>query len=414
VTVSRTVVPGDWYGVLGDRVIVLLPPAAKARVAGLWETVDEGAGFDEVLDALISDGLRGLPSFVLVSGEGHDVKVVIRGPGEAELDTANGPVTVSGSADTTWVEQNVSGVSALRVRVADGEGAPYTVGSGLVRVASVQHPATAASERAAEPEAEPLAEPVSEPVAAAVAVPVEPPAPVGPPEPSEHRARILPPDPQLEQERAAEAAAAEAAAGAAAPALPTEPLVATPPVAPIPGAPVPIPVSGPPGGVPFDPLTSPDLAVRPGDPPPPDHRDDTGDTQAGGFDTGQVADEAPAAPTTRPVARLIFSSGEVVDVDRAVVIGRAPDHGRFDEEQTRLVTVPSPHQEISSTHLEIRPGTGADHGSAVATDLGSTNGTVVAQPGLPAEDLRPGIAVQLSPGATIDLGEGVTIQVTRA
>jgi hypothetical protein len=405
VTVSRTVVPGDWYGVLGDRVIVLLPPAAKARVAGLWETVDEGAGFDEVLDALISDGLRGLPSFVLVSGEGHDVKVVIRGPGEAELDTTDGPVTVSGSADTTWVEQNVSGVSALRVRVADGDGAPYTVGSGLVRVASVQHPATAGSE------------PVAEPDAAAVAVPVQPPAPVGPaPEPPEHRARILPPDPQLEQERAAEAAAAEAAAAeAAAPASapPTEPLVATPPVAPIPGAPVPIPVSGPPSGVPFDPLTSPDLAVRPGS-RPPDHRDDTGDTQAGGFDAGQVADEAPAAPTTRPVARLIFSSGEVVDVDRAVVIGRAPDHGRFDDDQTRLVTVPSPHQEISSTHLEIRPGTGADHGSAVATDLGSTNGTVVAQPGLPAEDLRPGIAVQLSPGATIDLGEGVTIQVTRA
>jgi FHA domain len=114
------------------------------------------------------------------------------------------------------------------------------------------------------------------------------------------------------------------------------------------------------------------------------------------------------------VARLLFSSGEVVDVDRVVVVGRAPDAGRIGgEEQIRLVTVPSPHQEISSTHLEIRPGTGADHGSAVVTDLGSTNGTVVVQPGLPAEDLRAGIGVQLVPGSTIDLGEGVTIQVTR-
>ena len=114
------------------------------------------------------------------------------------------------------------------------------------------------------------------------------------------------------------------------------------------------------------------------------------------------------------VVRLIFSSGEVVDVDRAIVVGRAPDAGRVGgEEQVRLVTVPSPHQEISSTHLEIRPGSGGDHGSAVVTDLGSTNGTVVVQPGLPAEDLRPGVDVQLSPGATIDLGEGVTIQVTR-
>ena len=44
-------------------------------------------------------------------------------------------------------------------------------------------------------------------------------------------------------------------------------------------------------------------------------------------------------------------------VDRAVVIGRAPEARRFnDTEQPRLVTVPSPHLEISSTHIEVRPG----------------------------------------------------------
>jgi pSer/pThr/pTyr-binding forkhead associated (FHA) protein len=140
--------------------------------------------------------------------------------------------------------------------------------------------------------------------------------------------------------------------------------------------------------------------------------DDSGDTQAGGFVPSHAAHDEPAPPTTRPVARLIFSSGEVVEVDRPVVVGRSPEARRYGDDEARLVAVPSPHQEISSTHLEIRPGSGADHGSAVATDLGSTNGTVVAQPGLPAEDLQPGIAVSLVPGAIIDLGEGVTIQVT--
>jgi pSer/pThr/pTyr-binding forkhead associated (FHA) protein len=150
----------------------------------------------------------------------------------------------------------------------------------------------------------------------------------------------------------------------------------------------------------FDPLTSPELAVP----------RDTLEPQA----PEPVSDPGEPAPdgSPQPVARLVFSSGDVVDVDRAIVVGRAPEHGRFGgEAQTRLVTVPSPHQEISSTHLEIRPGTGADQGSAVVTDLGSTNGTVVAVPGSPAADLRPGIAVRLAPGATIDLGEGVTIQV---
>lgn len=124
----------------------------------------------------------------------------------------------------------------------------------------------------------------------------------------------------------------------------------------------------------------------------------------------------PQAPsiTASPVARLVVSHGEEVEVDRVVLVGRAPEARRFTStEQPRLVTVPSPQQEISSTHLEVRPGSGADHGSAVVTDLGSTNGTVLVQPGLPPESLQPGIAVQLIPGAIIDLGDGVSIQVVR-
>jgi hypothetical protein len=302
VTGSRFVVPGSWYGVLGNDIAVLLPPAAKPRVARLWERVDEGAGFDEVLDALISDGLRELPGFVLVSSEGSDVRIVIRGAGRAELATSGGPVTVSGAPDTTWVEQSVTGVSALRIHVADGDGPAYPFGNGLVRVAGVEQPAAAPT----------------------------------------------PPDPP-------------------------------PVVTPDPGDP-------PSGAVEPDQLT-PVPESPPSSAPPPD--------------------------PVRPVARLVFSTGQMVDVDRSVLIGRAPDSHRLGGDgRSRMVTVSSPHQEISSTHLEIRPGEGPDLGAPVVTDLGSTNGTVVVQPGLPAEDLRPGAAVQLLPGAIVDLGEGVTIRVT--
>jgi hypothetical protein len=126
-----------------------------------------------------------------------------------------------------------------------------------------------------------------------------------------------------------------------------------------------------------------------------------------------LASPPPPSVVARPVAKLVFSSGQIAEVDRTVLVGRAPEARRFNaQEQPKLLTVPSPNQEISSTHLEVRPGAGADHGSAVVTDLGSTNGTVLVQPGLPPEDLRPGIAVQLIPGAILDLGDGVTIQVT--
>jgi hypothetical protein len=145
-------------------------------------------------------------------------------------------------------------------------------------------------------------------------------------------------------------------------------------------------------------------------PPPVEH---DGLTQGGATEEPPAGTPTPPPDVVRPVARLVFSSGDDVEVDRAVLVGRAPEARRFTTgDQPKLVAVPSPAQEISSTHLEIRPGAGADHGSAVVTDLGSTNGTVVVQPGLPPEDLQPGIAVQLVPGAIIDLGDGVTIQVT--
>ena len=79
----RSYRPGDWFGIVGERAVVILPPTEKSRVAALWELVDGGAGFDVTLDALISGGLRELPGFVLVStGEG-ETKVVLRGPARA-------------------------------------------------------------------------------------------------------------------------------------------------------------------------------------------------------------------------------------------------------------------------------------------------------------------------------------------
>jgi hypothetical protein len=183
-----------------------------------------------------------------------------------------------------------------------------------------------------------------------------------------------------------------------------------------PGPPPPPPAApGLPDPVPSDPELP--TASMPA-PQPDDDLDHDGLTMAGAWqpppaEPPGIPGQPPAPDVTVPVARLVISNGDVVDVDRAIVIGRAPEARRFNEtEQPRLVTVPSPHLEISSTHIEVRPGSGADHGSAVVTDLGSTNGTVLVQPGLGPEDLSAGVGVQLMPGALIDIGDGVTIQVT--
>ena len=136
--------PRDWFGVFGPGAAVVLPPSEKARVAALWELVDDGAGFDEVLDALISDGLRDLPGFVLVSEVDGETKVVIRGAARAHFATPAEVVLVEGAGATTWVERTLRGVSRVRIEVADEtDEADLVIGAGLVRLATVGAPRSA-------------------------------------------------------------------------------------------------------------------------------------------------------------------------------------------------------------------------------------------------------------------------------
>ena len=169
-----------------------------------------------------------------------------------------------------------------------------------------------------------------------------------------------------------------------------------------------------------EPTPTPEPAPEPEPTPEPEPDTHDGQTSVGSPpddfvrpQMGIPGQELAPPVVAHPVAKLIFSTGELIDVDRVILVGRAPEAHRFaSSDQPRLVTVASPQHEISSTHLEIRPGAGADHGMAVVTDMGSTNGTVLVQPGLPPEDLQAGIAVSLIPGAILDLGDGVTIQTT--
>ena len=107
-----------------------------------------------------------------------------------------------------------------------------------------------------------------------------------------------------------------------------------------------------------------------------------------------IPGQQPAPDVTKVVARLVISSGQTVDVDRVTVIGRAPESKQHADERAAAAGHRAQRRtcEISSTHIEVRPGTGADHGTAVITDLGSTNGTVVVQPGLGPAGPRAGRA----------------------
>lgn len=124
---------------------------------------------------------------------------------------------------------------------------------------------------------------------------------------------------------------------------------------------------------------------------------------------GPAAPEAPAsAPEPVPVARILLSTGLVVPLDRTVLIGRAPRVGRVSNaELPRLVTVPSPQQDVSRTHAEVRQ----EGEQVLVTDLGSLNGVRVTRTGATPRRLHPGEATVVVPGDVVDLGDGATFSL---
>ena len=127
-----------------------------------------------------------------------------------------------------------------------------------------------------------------------------------------------------------------------------------------------------------------------------------------------TADPVPG-PFAMPTQRrrpptIVLSTGLVVEVDRPVLLGRAPQVERVaNRELPRLVTVPSPQQDISRTHAEVR----VEGDQVLVTDLDSTNGVFVTRASSGARRLRPGEPSAVGPDEVVDLGDGVTFTVER-
>ncbi|HRN29761.1 MAG TPA: FHA domain-containing protein, partial [Terrimesophilobacter sp.] len=85
----------------------------------------------------------------------------------------------------------------------------------------------------------------------------------------------------------------------------------------------------------------------------------------------------PAAPVTVPLCRIRVGASEF-SLEAPAFVGRHPSTPRvLGSRAVRLVRVLSPNREVSATHASFKQ----EGSSVVVTDLGSTNGTVVAASG---------------------------------
>jgi len=118
----------------------------------------------------------------------------------------------------------------------------------------------------------------------------------------------------------------------------------------------------------------------------------------------------PPAPAPEPKApyRALFADGTEVALDVTLYVGRKPSIPRIHTgPEPRLVTLPSPGKELSATHLELKVVGGA----VVASDMRSTNGTVVQLPGAAPRTLIRGESAVVAPGTRIDLGDGAVLDI---
>jgi hypothetical protein len=123
---------------------------------------------------------------------------------------------------------------------------------------------------------------------------------------------------------------------------------------------------------------------------------------------GPVGTQGPQLVGPPVLAVLRASDGTSAEVDRPVLIGRAPSSDRSSSRTPRLMTVPSPNHDISRTHLEIAP----DDWRVVVTDLNSTNGTILVPPGdVDRQQLAPGERIPVQVGSVMELGDGVSVLI---
>lgn len=109
-----------------------------------------------------------------------------------------------------------------------------------------------------------------------------------------------------------------------------------------------------------------------------------------------------------PLGYVDISTGTRFVLDRSAVIGRRPRASRVSADDVpQLITVPSPQQDISRSHLELR----LEGWHVVATDLGTTNGTTLMRPGMEPVRLRSGEGVVLGEGDQLDLGDGIRLMM---
>jgi hypothetical protein len=397
-----TYTPGEWVVLSGPSSLVLLEPPTHewaSLVNTLWDEVVASSSITDLAARLAHFKIDELPSFAAFFWTEDGMRSLIRGE-ISVFDLATGKVVANGEGIQTWSEVGLAGVDHIRVDLPhEGDATllelPLVVGA--VRASSVTLDASQQAQ-VSSPQADPeLAADMPE-ADAASAAPVERTAPLSTAEIAAiaNAETELMPAPFEESESGGrlDADAPQDLEAAVLPQLARDPAVVAAQAA---------------ESSSDDSSTDPDL----GDSAilavlcPNGHASPPSATSCR-VCGGPVAAQGPQFVAYPILAVLRASDGTSAELDRPILIGRAPSTDRSNSRAPRLMTVPSPNHDISRAHLEVAP----DGWQIVVTDLNSTNGTVLVRPGGgDRQQLAPGEPVPVQVGSVIELGDGVSVLI---
>ncbi|MEV4736380.1 FHA domain-containing protein [Microbacterium sp. LMX7-1.2] len=447
--------PGTWNALVREGALLVLPGTTDAAlIADAWDGVDGISDLGRLVDLLTSrsgGSLSALPDFAAVVVEADVVRVAVRGLPEVVVETSEGRTRVSGAEVSTWSERLVRGATSVEITAEDAGGAAdpgLPLLGGVVRVSSLAVDTTGASAAAR----------VEGAVASASVS-----APSSSPAPSASAPAESAPAESASDDDVSAAGLGGVSLGALAGAAAVAPAV-------VPAAPIGLPADAPAETAsdletPAETYAAPEDTILPEPEPDPEpesepepdltdtlmpedvasteevdefdllfgqtiHRPaaDAPDeavvdpTLAGDHDGATISSaearalrrEAPVSPEAPTIALPVFggtgrirvSTGQVVTLDRTVIIGRRPRSTRASGASLpHLIAVESPQQDISRSHLEVRP----EGDTVVVIDLHTTNGSTLLRSGADPVRLHPGEQTVVVSGDVVDLGDGVTV-----
>ncbi|GAB3521667.1 FHA domain-containing protein [Arthrobacter monumenti] len=435
---------GSWIAIARSSTLVVLPAGTSpAMIDSIWTALAEGPDIEKTLRSVTAgfgSDPTGMPGFA-IAVLGAPLHVIIRGRLRLTCQGAD-PQEISGAHVTTWSEQvlfnqdafeltmdeepggeadlpllgGVVLTSGLSVRI-DGDKSDE-VGKSIDAAGPVDAEPPVEAQQEQEPEAEPEPEPEQEPE----------------PEPEPERVNLAEGHPTLRPEEPAADSSTESAPGASTALIDSVPWTKRSPQTDHDGHTV---MSS---ELREDPEPSVEDADHDGHtvmrssltPPQPDKASEADNRIAsrpatGPVVLGRMCPQEHANPPTnshccicgspissepgqmrRPsLGRMRISTGEVIELDRSVIVGRQPSASRVaGNGMPRLVQVKSADGDISRSHLEVQ----LEGWHVMLRDLHSTNGTFLTRPGQSPRRLVPGEQTMLLDGDTVEIGDEVSIQ----